>query len=123
MRSSYQYNQYILAPKVGPAAWWWSCPCDIVLWSLVTRWQQGEQQLASLWLAEDSSEDGQCSLIHHHPPWRPLILVQNERKVQKGMLEEVQQSLLVVWSFMALAGLLGAADLVTREACGPQDRG
>lgn len=90
MGSNYQYNQYTLPPKVGPAARWWSGPCDIVLRSLVTRWQQGEHQLTLSWLAEDSSEDVQRSLVHHHPPRRPLILVQNERKVQRRPLEEVR---------------------------------
>ena len=32
-------------------------------------------------------------------------------------------SLVVAWCFVALAGLLRAAGLVTREACGLQDRG
>ena len=60
-----------------------------MLRSRVTRWQQGEHQLTSSWLAEDSSEDLQRSLVHGHPPWKLLVLVQSERKGQKRTLEEV----------------------------------
>lgn len=64
-----------------------------------------------------------CSLVHNCPPRRPLILVQSERKVQERALEEsVTASLPMAGCFVALASLLCAAALVTREACGLQDR-
>lgn len=48
--------------------------------------------------------------------------MQSERKVQGRTLEEVTASLPMAWCFVALASLLEAAGLVTREACGLQDR-
>lgn len=50
-------------------------------------------------VAEDSSEDAQCSLVHGQPLLKPLNLMQSEWKVQRRTQEEA-------WSPLSWHGAL-----------------
>lgn len=69
-------------------------------------------------MAENSSEEAQCSLIHGQPPPKPLNLVQSEWKSQRRTLEEVwnplswHSALLVCSNIVALTS--GAPEIQVR---------